>query len=269
MSATLTFPTTLSSQIAPYLPPSDHLKDGDASVPWVTLTFATSLDSALSLSPGVQTLLSGPLSKAMTHHLRSFHSAILVGVSTAVADDPGLNCRIEGVVGNGIGRQPIPIVLDPKGRWQVHEGSRVVKTAKEGNGKAPFVIVSSDIDAAVVQDRDVLLKQCGGGYIRLAVGGNGKFKWEDILSTLKSELRVQSVMIEGGASVINSLLENEASRKLVDSVIITIAPTWLGKGGVVVSPERQHGESGGYSPPRLNEVKWLPMGEDVVLCGRL
>lgn len=90
-------------------------------------------------------------------------------------------------------------------------------------------------------------------------------------------------MVEGGGEVINSLLSPE-NTELIDSVIVTIAPTWLGQGGVVVSPPRQRGEGGageqgegegkGARPPpgpavRLADPTWLPLGEDVVLCGRI
>jgi 2,5-diamino-6-(ribosylamino)-4(3H)-pyrimidinone 5'-phosphate reductase len=69
--------------------------------PHVTLTYAQSLDGAIAAAPGVQTALSGPESKAMTHYLRSQHDGILVGIGTAMADDPSLNCRLEGVGGYG------------------------------------------------------------------------------------------------------------------------------------------------------------------------
>ncbi|KAJ8108835.1 hypothetical protein ONZ43_g6305 [Nemania bipapillata] len=73
-------------------------------------------------------------------------------------------------------------------------------------------------------------------------------------------------MIEGGGAVINSLLGENAD--LVDSVIVTIAPVWLGEGGVVVSPPRT---TRGADRPvaRLSDTKWVPLGEDVVLCGRI
>jgi 2,5-diamino-6-(ribosylamino)-4(3H)-pyrimidinone 5'-phosphate reductase len=74
-------------------------------------------------------------------------------------------------------------------------------------------------------------------------------------------------MVEGGGAVINSLLA-AGNIPLVNSVIVTIAPTWLGKGGVVVSPDRPGGENGTVPAARLGSVKWCPLGEDVVLCGR-
>lgn len=76
-------------------------------------------------------------------------------------------------------------------------------------------------------------------------------------------------MIEGGGSIINTLLA-PANASLVDSVIITIAPTWLGQGGVVVSPERVHDNNNqATAAARLKDVKWKQLGDDVILCGRL
>ena len=97
---TLDFPEQDRAWLKGYLP-SDAAPRHDDTLPFVTLTFATSLDSALSLAPGTQTALSGPQSKAMTHFLRSEHDAIMVGVGTAVADNPSLNCRLDGVGGYG------------------------------------------------------------------------------------------------------------------------------------------------------------------------
>jgi 2,5-diamino-6-(ribosylamino)-4(3H)-pyrimidinone 5'-phosphate reductase len=77
------------------------------------------------------------------------------------------------------------------------------------------------------------------------------------------------VMVEGGADVINELLKPQYA-DLVDAVIITIAPTWLGRGGVVVSPERRvDGSGNAVNAARLERTVWTQMGEDVVLCGKL
>jgi 2,5-diamino-6-(ribosylamino)-4(3H)-pyrimidinone 5'-phosphate reductase len=238
--------------------------------PHVTLTFATSLDSQLSLAPGVRTTLSGPRSKAMTHYLRSKHGAILIGVGTAIADDPGLNCRLLGVGGYGgqkLENQPRPIILDPWCRWNFTESSKVLQLAREGKGLPPYVIIASRPPF----EQRKLLEKHGGKYIEIELWGHRDISkhestWLDIFSALKRE-KIESVMIEGGGKVINSLLEAERY-SVVDSVIVTIAPTWLGRGGVVVCPERSEG---GASLPvaRLSDVVWQPLGEDIVLCGRL
>ena len=96
----LVYPEKDRGFLEPYIP-APNRQPRDATLPFVTLTFATSLDSALSLAPGAQTALSGPQSKAMTHYLRSRHDGIMVGVGTAIADNPSLNCRIRGIGGYG------------------------------------------------------------------------------------------------------------------------------------------------------------------------
>lgn len=258
---TLTFPTE-TPFLSPYLPSTKN------EYPFTTLTFATSLDSSLALSPGTRTTLSGPQSKAMTHYLRSHHDAILIGVGTAIADNPGLNCRIEGVGGfggEGLQGQPRPVVLDPGARWEVSHESKILQLVREGKGRAPWVVTRSD--AVVSEVKRGLLEGYGGRFLNLEAGVDG-FDWVELLKCLKKE-GIESVMIEGGGSVINSLLEPRF-QALVDSVIVTIAPTWLGQGGVVVSPRRRFEDNGtAIAASRLRDVRWHPFGEDVVLCGRL
>jgi 2,5-diamino-6-(ribosylamino)-4(3H)-pyrimidinone 5'-phosphate reductase len=231
---------------------------------WCTLTYASSLDSQISLAPGTQTPLSGPESKAMTHFLRSRHDAILIGVGTVLADDPSLNCRLEGVGGYGgagLDKQPVPIVIDPRGRWKFAE-SKVYRLAKEGKGRAPFVFTS----AAPTGD-STLKELCslGGGVVYIQT--DDRMDWLDVLQTLKY-LKLNSTMIEGGGSVINSLLD-ATNQEHIDSVIVTIAPTWLGQGGVVVSPERRTENGRPIPAARLRETAFCPLGEDVVLCGKM
>lgn len=263
----LQFPPTFRAHIEPYLPLNSSTTETKAT-PFLTLTFATSLDSSLSLAPGTQTILSGPETKAMTHYLRSQHDAILVGVGTAVADNPALNCRIAGV---GLEGQPKPIILDPKGRFEIVNGkgeyAECVRLAREGVGKGPLVL-TSNLDKGDGEWNDVL-KACGGRYIMmpLSVEEDG-FSWTDVLAVLSRE-GIKSLMVEGGAHVINTLLQGKYLH-LVDSVIVTIAPVWLGQGGVVVSPPRST-DAGGKpkAAARLREVKWQQYGEDVVMCGRM
>ena len=87
-------------------------------LPHLTLTYAMSLDCKISLARGAQTALSGSRTRAMTHYLRSRHDAILIGVGTAEADDPSLNCRFsaDGVNKLDLEKQPILVILDPNGR---------------------------------------------------------------------------------------------------------------------------------------------------------
>ncbi|KAJ5817335.1 hypothetical protein N7447_009568 [Penicillium robsamsonii] len=267
----LEFPESDRGFLEPHLPPKDGLGP-QSDLPFTTLTFATSLDSSLALSPGARTVLSGPQSKAMTHYLRSRHDGIIIGVGTAVADDPGLNCRISGVGAygqEGLDGQPRPVVIDPTARWEFSDKSKLFQLCREGRGRAPWIITAVEKpDAGKV----ALLERYGGRFIsakmiRLHTGGH-QVDWQDLLVILKSN-GLGSVMIEGGGQVIKSLLSPHYM-SLLNSVIVTIAPTWLGEGGVVVSPARRFDESGNaISAARLKNVKWYPFGEDVVLCGQI
>ncbi|KGO70274.1 Bacterial bifunctional deaminase-reductase, C-terminal [Penicillium italicum] len=266
----LEFPESDRGFLEPHLPPQDGSAQSD--LPFTTLTFATSLDSSLALSPGARTVLSGPQSKAMTHYLRSRHDGIIIGVGTAVADDPGLNCRITGVGGygqEGLAGQPRPVVIDPTARWDFSNESKLFQLCREGRGRAPWIITAVETPNA---EKQTLLERYGGRFISVKMlrthTGRHQIDWPDLLATLKSN-GLGSVMIEGGGQVIKSLL-SPLYMSLLDSVIVTIAPTWLGEGGVVVSPARRFDEDGNaISAARLKNVKWYPFGEDVVLCGQV
>ena len=274
MEMPLCFPEQDALKLGPHLPPCQTARatsgpqDGR---PFVTLTFATSLDSALALAPGTRTALSGPQSKAMTHFLRTRHDAICVGVGTAIADDPGLNSRLESAT---IETQPRPIVIDPHGRWHLSESTRVLRLARDGKGLAPFIITVQQPPASLRE----LLEAHGGKYIVMSPTAHSdgdhfkpspkRFLWKDVFGCVAAE-GLRSIMIEGGGDIINSILE-APNYDLVDSVIVTIAPTWLGQGGVVVSPPRMVDGAGLPTPAvRLSNVSWHPLGEDVVLCGSL
>ncbi|KAF4552699.1 RibD C-terminal domain-containing protein [Elsinoe fawcettii] len=262
----LQYSTADRAWLEDYMPKYDvtQLKD---SKPFVTLTFATSLDSALSISPGVQTALSGPQSKAMTHYLRSRHDAILVGVGTAVADNPSLNCRLEGTGGyggEGLEGQPRPVIIDPQSRWNWSEQAKVIQLASSGRGKAPWIVTCR----RPPPDRAELLAKVGGEYIVLESGVRTGISWTDILVEL-TRRSILSIMIEGGAKVINTLLAPSESH-LIDSIIVTVAPVWLGADGLRVLPERsKESERGKVPVARLKDTKWQQLGDDVVLCGRI
>lgn len=264
--STLSFPEADRGFLEHYLPKTNRQHD-EASLPFVTLTFATSMDAALSLSPGTQTALSGLQSKAMTHYLRSRHDAILIGVGTAVADNPSLNCRLEGVGGyggQGLEGQPRPVVIDPLGRWKMTDETKILNLSRQGMGRGPWVVSTAEMGK---ESKD-LLESAGGESLALEMDTSldpPRLAWASIFRCLYLK-GIRSVMVEGGANVINALLA-EDNASLVDVVIVTIAPTWLGKGGVVVSPERTAGPM--HNVASLRSVRWQQLGDDAVVCGHL
>lgn len=265
----LRYPEESRGFLEPYLPPRG-LAANENGFPHVTLTYATSMDSCLSTAPGLRTSISGPQSKAMTHYLRSRHDAILIGVGTATADDPALNCRLEGVGGyGGVGweGQPRPVIIDPAARWLLTPHSKVLSTVQEGKGRGPWVIVAPGF--AMDPARLEVLKCYGGKYLGLTdFDKRWRLRWEAILKALAAE-GIKSVMIEGGGMVINDLLQPEHAQ-FISSVIITTAPKYLGRGGVMVSPQMRHDASGKpQAVAEFKNVSWNPLGEDIVMCGRI
>lgn len=263
---TLSYPLFSLEFLEPYLPKDDDKRP----FPHVTLSYASSMDSKISLTPGIQTVLSGPEAKLMTHFLRSRHDAILIGVGTVLADNPGLNCRLEGAGGfGGLGRmwQPRPVVIDPTGRWDVHPECRMLRAAVEGKGKAPWVIISPG--AQIHPRKLMMLKGHGGDYLRIVeYNQSWRIRWEAILRALAAE-GIQSVMIEGGGTILSELLNPEYS-DFIDSIIVTVAPTYLGRGGVTVSPDSKQDDEG-KPKAALNpgDVTWTPLGQNVIMCGKI
>lgn len=263
---TLSFPQFSLEFLGPYLPKHDERRP----FPHVTLSYASSMDSKISLLPGMQTVLSGPEAKLMTHYLRSRHDAILIGVGTVLADNPGLNCRLEGAGGyGGLGRmwQPRPVVIDPTGRWPIHPECRMLRTAVNGKGKAPWVVVSPG--ARIHPQKLVMLKGYGGDFLRIMeYNQDWRLRWEAILRALASE-GIKSVMIEGGGTVLSELLNPEYA-DFIDSIVVTVAPTYLGSSGVSVSPDsKRDGEGKPNAALNPKDVRWTPLGQNVIMCGKI
>jgi len=182
----------------------------------------------------------------------------LIGAGTAVADDPSLNCRLDGCE---LEHQPRPIVLDPSCRWAITSNTKIIDLTKQGKGRAPWIYTLTDPSNEQVK----LLEHVGGKYVKIEQNPlePNRMSWDVLLRDLKSK-GIESLMIEGGGQIINKLLTDD-HRHLIDLVIITIAPVWLGRGGVSIAPERTC-ESQAVS--RLSQAQWTQMGGDVVLCGK-
>lgn len=237
----LPLPSSLIPFLAPFLPQEK------VASPFVTLTWAQSLDSRISAAPGCQTKISHPETKTMTHYLRAYHDAILVGVGTVLADDPKLTCRY------GNFSKIRPVVIDPHGKWNYCQ-STLHKLCRDHVGLAPYIFINDDVSPS--KENVELLNSQGGSYQLLLFELSAESNWDSILQTLFAR-GIKSVMIEGGAKVINSLL---LLPDTVDSVIVTIGPVFLGENGVQVSP---------MSQIQLHDVEWWKGQTDSVLAARL
>ena len=65
----------------------------------VTLKLATSLDGKIATATGESRWITGPEAREAVHRLRLAHMAVMIGVETAIADDPELTVRLPGPAG--------------------------------------------------------------------------------------------------------------------------------------------------------------------------
>ena len=98
----------------------------------VTLKLATSLDGRIATASGESRWITGEIARAAVHRLRSEHDAVLVGIATALADDPELTVRLPGYAG----AQPARVVLDSHARLPA--SSKLARSA----GDVPTWVVS-------------------------------------------------------------------------------------------------------------------------------
>ena len=163
---------------------------------WVTLTFAQSSDGKIA-GPGKTPLrLSGADSMVMTHRLRALHEGILVGIGTVLVDNPRLDVRLNAYHGPS----PRPIVLDRHLRMPV-----TCRLLQRDPPARPLVLCAEPTDSRDAWEARRRALEAAGAHVRAVDVDGPHLAWPSILSILAQE-RIRSVMIEGGASVIDSVL---------------------------------------------------------------
>ncbi|KAG8219593.1 dihydrofolate reductase-like domain-containing protein, partial [Butyriboletus roseoflavus] len=252
--------------------PSQSLEKVDRGgyrIPSITLTFAQSLDGKIAGSKGRQLILSGTDSMLMTHWMRAMHDAIVVGIGTALNDDPQLNVRLIPEAVKLHMKSPRPVVLDS--HLHLRTDCKLLKNYRDGKGQQPWVFCASDSESARAErnTRKSVLEAAGAVVYEIPSVSD----FLSIPSLLRKlyEYDIRSVMVEGGASVIGSFL-NEASQPrypgespVVDTLIVTVAPTLVGDNGLGYTV----GTSGDkLSIPKLVHVRTELMGKDAIFAGK-
>lgn len=180
--------------------------------PYVVLKFAMTLDGKIATRTGASKWITGEAARNHVHQLRGRYAGILAGIGTVLADDPMLNCRIDGA------HQPLRIILDSQLR--IPMGSRLVRSAKE----YPLLIVCNEStrDREEGASRIQKLEEAGAKVWTLPEK-NGHPDLNVLMQRLGEE-KIDSVLIEGGGTV------NEAALKahIVHHVYAYIAPKIFG-----------------------------------------
>jgi len=175
----------------------------------VTLKLATSLDGRIATASGESRWITGAASREQVHRLRAAHHAVVVGIETALADDPELTVRLPGYNG----RQPTRVVLDSRQRLTL--GCKLVATARE----VPTVVVATGEAAPA-------LIEAGVQVLSVPAIGEDRPDLKAVVEALRRE-GLTNLFVEGGGQVAGSFLRCG----LVDAIEWFRAPILLGGEG--------------------------------------
>ena len=214
--------------------------------PYVTMKYAMTLDGKIATRTGASQWITGEEARQRVHRDRHANAAILAGAGTVLADDPMLNCRMEG------GRTPLRIVCDP--RLRTPPGSRIVRTARE----IPTVLAAGPVKP----ERAAPFEAAGCQVWSLPLRG-GSVDLAALMDRL-GEAEIDSVLLEGGGTLNWAMLE----AGLVRRVQAYIAPKLLG-GAAAKSPVGGLGAALLEQAARVRDVTVTQAGEDFLLEGEI
>jgi len=175
----------------------------------ITLKLATSLDGRIATAGGESRWITGEAARAAVHRLRAEHDAVLVGIETALADDPELTVRLPGYAGP----QPARVVLDS--RQRLSPDGRLAKTARE---IPTYVVATTAPDPALVE--------AGVRVLTVPAVGEDRPELKTVVEALAGE-GLARIFVEGGGQVAASFIRCG----LVDALEWFRAPILIGGEG--------------------------------------
>ena len=187
-----------------------RMRDGR---PRVMLKLAISADGKAGVAGGHPVAITGEAVRERVHLLRAQSDAIMVGIGTALADDPMLTCRLPGMAGYS----PVRIVLDGKLRLPLR--SCLVQTARA----TPVWLVagaeaSRRAEKALTAESVTVLR---------AAHAHGRLDLAAVLKLLAAR-GITRLMVEGGPILAAALLAAD----LIDEAVLFHSPTVVGANGV-------------------------------------
>lgn len=212
--------------------------------PYVALKYAMTADGKIATKTGASKWITGEAARSYVHELRSRYAAILCGIGTVLADDPMLNCRLEG------GHNPLRIICDS--HLRIPLDCKIVQSAKE----IPTIIVCDD-EADFAKRNS--LEQAGLEVLTLSSGKTGKIDLSELMKVL-GERKIDSVLIEGGGQINFSALE----AGIVNKIYAFIAPKLFG-GSAAKSPVAGEGIAGVEEAFKFGLSKISRLGDDILL----
>lgn len=190
------------------------IKHSLTGLPWVTMKAGVSLDGKITLQPRQRAALTGLESKRYLHRIRNRVDALLIGVDTALIDDPSLTTRLDDGEET---RDPLRVVLDSSLRLPVDAHMLNQQSMAE-----TWICCCEDANS----DSEERLVARGAKVFRLPKNEAGRVDLPAVLALLGSKA-VTSLLVEGGAAVHGAFCREN----LVDEVLLFYAPFIIGDRG--------------------------------------
>lgn len=218
-------------------------------LPYVVAKFAMSLDGKIATRAGHSQWITGVKARARVQQMRKELDGIMVGIGTALADDPQLTAR-DGD-GNPLAAdwQPTRVVLD--------SAARLPPTARMLRQPGRTIIATGDraspARAAALED--------AGATVGAFPGSDGRVDLAGLLAYLGGE-GVVGLLVEGGGGVLGAMLD----AGLIDKVHAFIGAMLIG-GGAARSPVAGEGAAAMADAWRLERAAMEPVGPDWLITG--
>ena len=220
--------------------------------PYVAMKYAMTMDGKIACYTGDSKWVTGEESRAHVQTLRNHYKGIMAGIGTVLADDPMLNCRIEG------GRDPIRIIADSYLR--IPMDSQLVRTA----GQQPLIVAClPDAD----EEKAAQLQEKGGEVLRIPGVTTADITEEQkeviSLPVLMKELgarKIDGILLEGGGQLNESALQ----AGIVDRIYCYIAPKIFG-GAQAKTPVEGQGLTRAADAWQFNRIGMQEFGQDILL----
>ncbi|MEX2367015.1 MAG: bifunctional diaminohydroxyphosphoribosylaminopyrimidine deaminase/5-amino-6-(5-phosphoribosylamino)uracil reductase RibD [Pseudohongiellaceae bacterium] len=187
------------------------IKRMQKQLPWVCCKLAMSLDGRTAMASGESKWITGPEARADVQLWRARSDAVMTGVETVIADDPGLDVRLEAMAV----RQPLRIIVD--------SGLRTPPKAKIFQGPGEILLATAITSTELIEDK-LQEYQDNKPQILSIPGDNGKVDLVALMSFLAKKAVCNQVMVESGSTLAGALLR----AGLVDEVLTYVAPKLLG-----------------------------------------
>jgi diaminohydroxyphosphoribosylaminopyrimidine deaminase / 5-amino-6-(5-phosphoribosylamino)uracil reductase len=219
-----------------------HIRRVREGRPHVMLKLAVSADGKVAAAGRRPLAITGGEARDRVHLLRAQSDAIMIGIGTALADDPLLTCRLPGMDKDS----PIRVVLD--GELGLPEGSRLTRTARE----VPLCVIAG-MDAPL--DREQALSAAGAHIVRVPSRA-GQLDISTVLELL-AERGITRLMVEGGPTLAASLVAAD----LIDEAMLFRSAKIVGADGINALEGLPLAAL--TRSPRLERVKSGPVGADI------